>query len=319
MSAIAKADEPGTWGELWAQVSAHMAVAQAHAARTVVLVPYFQLQAVARESAAKYWQGGFLPRLETTKSWQQRIAPFSPDALDVSFDAALDALRARSWLAKAGLQAQQAVLAPLLVEAAQQLAGLAAAVKPSERAAWAEQMRPVVASGLVGAEFAAYEAAVARIALEWAAASSYASDALFERAAQEVDALIVVRGVQCNTLADSLALLLGERAIWLDLPQSANGILALHAARDAEDEAQRAASCVIAHVAAGRTPVALPAIDRLVTRRISAMLAAQGLALRDETGWKPRKMSIWIGSNTHAHPKPPCSAWSMHFASKMRK
>jgi ATP-dependent helicase/nuclease subunit B len=291
MSAIAKADELRGWMPLWEQVTAHMRSCNAHAARTVVLLPFFQLQAVARASAYQYWAGGFLPRLETTKSWQQRIAPFTPDALDLSFDAALDALRARSWLAKSGLQAKQAVLAPLLVETAQQLGGLAAAVHPDERAAWAERMRPVVASGIAntssdGAEFAAYEAAVARIALEWAAASRYASDALFEFALQDVDALIVVRGVQRNALTTTLAAALGERTLFVDLPQSANGSLALHAARDAEDEAQRAAACVMAHMAAGRMPVALPAIDRLVTRRISAMLGAQGLSLRDETGWK---------------------------------
>ncbi len=291
MSAIGKVDAAGSaapvWGSVWQQVAAHMQLCSAHAARTVVLLPFFQLQVVARASAAQYWPGGFLPRLETTKSWQQRIAPFSPDALDLSFDAALDALRARSWLAKSGLQAKQTVLGALLVETAQQLGGLAASVAPDERAAWAEQMRPVVASGLTaGAEFAAYEAAVARIALEWAAASRYASDALFEWALQDVDALIVVRGVQRNALTLSLAAKLGERTLFVDLPTASDGQLFLHAARDAEDEAQRAAACVMAHVAAGSTPVALPAIDRLVTRRISAMLGSQGLALRDETGWK---------------------------------
>jgi ATP-dependent helicase/nuclease subunit B len=291
MSAIGKADSAGSaelgWAGVWQQVAAHMQLCNAHAARTVVVLPFFQLQAVARASAASYWASGFLPRLETTKSWQQRIAPFSPDALDLSFDAALDALRARSWLAKSGLQAKQAVLGALLVETAQQLGGLAASVPPAERAAWAQQMRPVVASGLAaGGEFAAYEAAVARIALEWAAVSTYASDALFELGLQDVDALIVVRGVQTNALTLALAAKLGERALFVDLPASSDGQLFLHAARDAEDEAQRAAACVMAHVAAGRVPVALPAIDRLVTRRISAMLGAQGLALRDETGWK---------------------------------
>jgi ATP-dependent helicase/nuclease subunit B len=275
------------WGSIWQQVAAHMQLCKAHAARTVLLLPFYQLQAGARASAASYWVGGFLPRLETTKSWQQRIAPFTPDALDLSFDAGLDALRARTWLAKSGLQAQQAVLGSLLVETAQQLGGLAASVPPDERAAWAQRMRPVVASGLAaGAEFAAYEAAVARIALEWAAASRYASDALFEWALQDVDALIVVRGVQSNALTLALAAKLGERALFVDLPAGSDGQHFLHSARDAEDEAQRAAACVMAHVAAGRTPVALPAIDRLVTRRISAMLSAQGLALRDETGWK---------------------------------
>jgi ATP-dependent helicase/nuclease subunit B len=288
------------WAGLWAQVSAHLHRCHAHPARTLVLLPFFQLQAVARQSAHQLWHAGFLPRLETTNSWQQRVAPFTPDALDLSFDAALDALRARQWLQRSGLASQQAVLAPLLVEAAWQLGGLAAAVPPAQRAAWAATMRPVVAGhvaggsaggsisgALGGAEFAAYETAVARIALEWAAASRYASDALFEFALQEVDALIVVRGVQPNALTQSLAQQLPpERCLWLDLPSSALGELHLHEARDAEDEAQAAAACVIAQVAAGRVPVALPAIDRLLTRRVSAMLLQEGITLRDETGWK---------------------------------
>ena len=94
MSAIGKAHHDDVWLMLWREVAAHMLACNAHAARTVVLLPFFQLQAVARESAGKFWAGSFLPRIETTKSWQQRIAPFTPDALDLSFDAGLDALRA---------------------------------------------------------------------------------------------------------------------------------------------------------------------------------------------------------------------------------
>jgi ATP-dependent helicase/nuclease subunit B len=62
--------------------------------------------------------------------------------------------------------------------------------------------------------------------------------------------------------------------------------VALHTAQDAEDEAHRAAACVLAHLAAGRSPVALVAQDRVLTRRVSAMLVGRGVAVRDETGWK---------------------------------
>ena len=40
--------------------------------------------------------------------------------------------------------------------------------------------------------------------------------------------------------------------------------------RDPSDEAERAAACVLRHVEAGRVPVALAAIDRVLTRRIRA-------------------------------------------------
>ncbi len=62
--------------------------------------------------------------------------------------------------------------------------------------------------------------------------------------------------------------------------------LSFHPTRDAQDEAQRAAACVLKHINAGRTPVALVANDRALTRRIRAMLEGSGLRLRDETGWK---------------------------------
>ncbi|HQD14856.1 MAG TPA: PD-(D/E)XK nuclease family protein, partial [Ottowia sp.] len=68
------------------------------------------------------------------------------------------------------------------------------------------------------------------------------------------------------------------------------GHIALHACADGEDEAERAAACVLGHVQAGRVPVALVATDRALQRRINALLAARGVragdALRDETGWR---------------------------------
>ncbi len=284
MAAIAKLD---SWTTLWERVRLHMQATQAHPAKTVVLLPFFQLQAVARLSWAE--QGGqvvsgFPPRLETTTSWQRRISHFSPGTMDLSFDAGLDAVRARGFLRRAGLGELNALLTPRLVEAAQQLGALAAALPPAERPEWAAGLRPVLSGG--GEAFASYEAAVARIALEWAALSSYAGDVLFDLPSDELQALVVVRGVQTNALADHLVQRLGARALILELPEQAAGQLAVQAAEDLEDEAQRAAACVLAHLAQGRSPVALPAIDRLVTRRISAMLGQRGVTVLDETGWK---------------------------------
>ncbi|NBX21861.1 MAG: hypothetical protein EBR58_10995 [Betaproteobacteria bacterium] len=62
--------------------------------------------------------------------------------------------------------------------------------------------------------------------------------------------------------------------------------LHFHACADAEDEAQRAAACAIAHVAADRYPLALVSSDRALTRRVRAMLESAGIAMRDENGWK---------------------------------
>ncbi|HYE40650.1 MAG TPA: PD-(D/E)XK nuclease family protein, partial [Ramlibacter sp.] len=51
-------------------------------------------------------------------------------------------------------------------------------------------------------------------------------------------------------------------------------------------EAERAAACVLRHLEAGHVPVALAATDRVLTRRIGALLFTRGVRVRDETGWK---------------------------------
>ncbi len=60
----------------------------------------------------------------------------------------------------------------------------------------------------------------------------------------------------------------------------------LQAASDSEDEAHRAAAAVLTRLAQGAQTVALVAHDRILTRRVQAMLHDCGIAVRDETGWK---------------------------------
>ncbi|MDR3454056.1 MAG: PD-(D/E)XK nuclease family protein, partial [Rhodoferax sp.] len=166
-----------------------------------------------------------------------------------------------------------------------------AAVAPLQRPAWVARARAVVASGL-DAPVLALESAVARVALEWAAASSYATDALFEAVTADaaggagLDCLVVLEGFQAEPLAQAIQAQMGDKACSIALPAHAlRGSIVLHAARDAEDEAQRAAACVLRHIEAGHTPVALAATDRVLTRRVRAMLDTQGIAIRDENGW----------------------------------
>ncbi len=278
------------WQGLWERVRAHMQARQAHPARTVVLLPFFQLQAVARATSRAHWPSGFTPRLETTKSWSQRISHFVPGELDISFDAGLDSLRASAWLQRAGLASRQGMLGAALVQTAQQLGSLVAAVPPAQRPAWAEQARAQALQSVekLGSNPLMYEAAVARIALEWAVASRYASDVLFDEAQRaSLDALIVVPGLQANPLALALA------AHWSDIsqtmalsPAQASPHIALHEALNGHDEAERAAACVLQHIGQGHVPVALAAVDRVSTRRISATLQLHGVQAVDETGWK---------------------------------
>jgi ATP-dependent helicase/nuclease subunit B len=93
-------------------------------------------------------------------------------------------------------------------------------------------------------------------------------------------------------LISSLAMVhWGPRAEVLSLADLAvdptpEGVRTLQVCDDAADEAQRAAATVIERVNQGTAPVALVATDRLLTRRVSALLYGAGLAVRDETGWK---------------------------------
>ena len=133
---------------------------------------------------------------------------------------------------------------------------------------------------------------MARIALEWVAASRHATDVLFAPGLRTaVDALVLLEGFQPDALAHNLCAAWGDAALTLTLwqpeaqPQSAAAQITPHKAQDAEDEAQRAAACVLAHVQAQRTPVALASTDRALVRRISALLAGSGQRVRDENGW----------------------------------
>lgn len=106
-----------------------------------------------------------------------------------------------------------------------------------------------------------------------------------------VDALLIVAGLQADPLAETLGQHHLEKTTLLRLTDTdARGRIMLHACADAEDEAERAAACVLQHLGAGRTPVGLVATDRALTRRVGALLAARGVRggqrLSDETGWK---------------------------------
>ncbi|MHA7601100.1 PD-(D/E)XK nuclease family protein [Alicycliphilus sp. T452] len=290
MTVIAKDDARAAapmWRGALQAVQAHVRRRGVHPARAVVLVPYAQLMAEAQRQWAR-WQGdGFAPRFETTRNWARQLAGFVPQGLDFAHDVARDRFTGAALLERAGLAAQREMLLAPLLEAAGQLAPVAAAVAPGRRAEWLERQRGVL--GLAGEGSALrYEAAVARVALEWVAASRHATDVLFEpgvRAA--VDALVLLQGFQPDALAQALCAAWGDRALALPLWQApaGQGRVCLHRALDAEDEAQRAAACAIAHVQAGRVPVALAGTDRALVRRITALLQGAGLAARDENGW----------------------------------
>jgi ATP-dependent helicase/nuclease subunit B len=261
----------------------------AHPARTLVLLPFAQLLPAARDAWAAIAPQGFLPRFETTATWSA-AGSFVPGAEDFTGDEARDLLSARSLIESAGLAAHADLLAPRLVEAAGQLKEAAAAIEPGARRAWAARMREAIAPGFDAAVLSR-EAAVAAIAIEWIASSSFATDRLLKAdLAREIELLVVVQGLREEPLANAMAGAIAAR--WPGKAQTLRliaegptGRIALHEASDPADEAERAAACVLRHVREGRVPVALAAIDRVLTRRVRAMLDEARAAIRDETGW----------------------------------
>ncbi len=282
------------WDHAMARIRAEIAARQAHPARTVVLLPYAQLIPEARNAWFRVASGfaspaqpHFLPRFETTMNWSRSLGGVAAAADDLRLETGHDLLTAASLLSRAGLGGYQDLLSQRLMEAAWSLARVAAAVEPAQRLQWGAQCAATLTAGLDDS-LLGFEAATARIALAWAASSGYPTDPVF---AATPDLLVLLSGFQVEPLTLQLRQRMGERAVALALAappgvDAGTGALSLHAAQDAEDEAQRAGACVLAHLAAGRSPVALVAQDRVLTRRVCAMLGQRGVALRDETGWK---------------------------------
>lgn len=262
-------------------------------ARAVILVPYAQLMSEARLAWVRLQPSGFVPQFLTTRQWASSAQAFDPGSMDFSGDLARDAWVAQAWVqrtAQAGMApGLSSVMASRLIESTQQIAALAAAVPPEDRAEWGPGVQsqwPAMPPSLH------WEAWVSQLALLWAGSSAYATDVLWTPIMAPgvcADALLVLGGLQPDPLTDALVARWAERAervpLWDGVqplnPSPAQG----HACEDAEDEAQRAAACVVQHLNAGRLPVALVANDRLLTRRVSALLQAKSVVLRDETGW----------------------------------
>ncbi|MFS2052068.1 PD-(D/E)XK nuclease family protein, partial [Variovorax sp. CT11-76] len=199
-----------------------LAERQAHAARTMVLVPYAQLMGVAQAMWARSGSPGFVPRFETTRNWARSAGGFVPSGYDIAFDMARDLVTAQGLLSQTGFGAERFALAGRERDA-------------DQRALDAEPLR-----------FAArIESALIRIAVAWAANASYATDVLLrEPARAQIDVLIVLEGFQTDPLTQTLCGLWGERAVRLSLvPAIApRGQSAAHVAIDPEDEAELAAA-----------------------------------------------------------------------------
>jgi len=265
----------------------------------VMLVPYAALMAPAR--AAWVALGGWQPRVETPLTLAGTLGP--PLAVapgGCSGEGTLDTLsaslqlRGLSW--GAGWAARDpagfARIVSSVVDAAQALRSAALQRAPAARVAFWNAVHEALPAAPGPA---AIEALLLRVAVAWAATSgsagAAASDRLFEH---RPSAWLVLRLGGPEAMAEALLghadtpslLLLADPPD--DDPYSA---VAAHAqverrvCDDFEAEAQAAAAAVIEALNAGRTPVALVALDRVSVRRVRALLARAAVPLVDETGW----------------------------------
>lgn len=278
------------------RIVSHLRPGSGKPAETVVLLPFAQLLDPAREVWSSLVGAGFTPRFETTRTWAARLAPFVAQGLDLSQQPARDLVVARQLMRTAGLDAS--VPATALLEAAAELSRMAGSVAPSERAGWCAQARVLLP--LLPDAPHSVETAMARLALEWVSASRLPTDVLWHTLqAGHPERLFVLAGLQPDPLVQAWAARWPERVHTIDLLAALRGEapgdapwaprrdrVVLHEAMDTEDEAQRAAACVLRHLAAGRQPVALATTDRVLSRRVQALLAERGVAVRDETGWR---------------------------------
>lgn len=254
----------------------------------IVLVPFAQHLAPARRAWVQ--EGGWQPRVETTHTLAASLGPTPrADEGQLTLDASTDRLnaarmlRSQTWVRKDPLAFNDAVAA--VVTTAHAMVKAVAAIEPHERAVhWQCGRELLTASGGPGAS----ERALARLALEWAAlAPARPTDLLF---ALQPSAWIVIQAGGADALTERLLLAASVPCLVLDADTPAQAALApslsLAACHGFEHEAECAAAQVLAHLRQGDAPVALVAQDRVLVRRVRALLERQRVSLLDETGWK---------------------------------
>ncbi|WP_395702895.1 PD-(D/E)XK nuclease family protein [Aquabacterium sp.] len=266
----------------------------------VLLLPSADLLPPARQAFAL--QGGWQPRIETPRTLADSLGP-APEvpAGAPTGDVAIDRLLATALLAPLSGVADWRRRDPAafeqaigdLVQAAHALKRAAQAQPPAARSDWWRAARRVVEGHAGPAPMAqGLSGDLARLALAWAAmAGDPATDRLFGWRASAWMQLCAGGDDVLGSAVLRNAAQAGMPALRLvadapdDAPFAAAPSPTLWRAAEAEEEALAAAGAVIQHLTEGRSPVALVAEDRLLVRRIRALLERARLHVADESGW----------------------------------
>lgn len=319
--ALMQATPPGQaqarWQDWWragaAAVRRHLTQGQWDVRAAVIVVPQLPHVALVRSAwmqEAGASVGAWLPRMGTVASLAEEFggaarasAPPAAEGAGIAFDRGVDGLSAhvrllaqpwaRQWMQRdaAGFAAGVA----RLVDAAYEAARIAHAMPPENRLLWLDEAQAVLlATNGPGLR----ERMLMLTALQWLAQSpAPASDVLFERmacapggAAQPWVLWGLMPQDPWRRALQAQAERCGLPCLCIEPP--ASGVLKVDASvaisEDMEDESQAAAARILSCVAIaqGGAPVALIAQDRMLVRRVRALLEPSGVTVADETGWK---------------------------------
>ena len=291
-------DAEAVWRRVAAQAETWCAAGSVAWRDAVVLVPFLELLAPARRAFGAV--GGWMPRVETTRTLARSLGPPSEPTSERGFDSALDTLLAMQLLGRQKWGAEWSRRDPRgfergaarVARTAHQLAQAAHALPPATRAAWWQRAREALGdrSGP-----GVRERMLAQVAVEWGVlAPAPDTDRLFDL---QPSAWIIIDAGGSDGLAHALAghgsspVLSIDTDVALDAPfdamaRSATAPPAFVLCEGFEDEASASAAQVLDHLRRGEGPVALVAQDRVVVRRVRALLERAGVSLADETGWK---------------------------------
>jgi ATP-dependent helicase/nuclease subunit B len=264
----------------------------------IVLVPFAQHLSHARRAWAR--KACWLPRIETTHTLARSLrAPELPTGSQLRFDIALDRLearrllRAQSWPPRG--PGRMLVRSTKLLPRWSPPHMPSRARLPQSRRRTSGPLEPESRASCATGWAGTTERTLAQIALEWAAAApTPQTDALFDLRPSTwitlqaggpdplTASVLAMAGEECPCLIIDSDVKLGE-----PFAQARGGdAIQVAVCRDFEHEAQRTAAQVLADLSSGLQPVALIAQDRLLTRRVRALLERQHVPMLDETGWK---------------------------------
>ncbi len=291
------------WADAASQLHAWLRSRNVVIAQAVVLLPSSQLAVLMQQA----WDelGTPAPRITTLPGLVASLGDQRHAPGQLTMNLATDALLARRMLLGLSWGRERLACdaqgfenaARALALTAQELARACASRGPvglSGSTFW-QQARAVLKSN--GAGSSESEQMLALVAAEWAAQSpAPLTDVLFEaqpsawllvQDVMELDPLISALMSQAQHKTPCAVFHTLQPDNWAQMLPS--GQASLTVCEDFEDEAQCVAACVL-HQLEGRShgdpPLALIAEDRLLIRRISALLRRRHVDVLDEAGWK---------------------------------